>query len=220
MTSVWRAQVSTGTLWSQLFLKYLYFSRWASWQSFRKKQYKTISISTRNTLSLRVRIRSGNKGDCLGSRVPVWCVGRRRPAVTGSRSAPPHPGPEPSPPAGASPQGRSRGSSSPSCFYRTWKSETAFKPKRSFQGRCTRNALKTETITFKRCKTQRNLPSLFDNVFTTMGHVVFDELGAGQLDFLWQIGPQLHLVLLSVNQTGQPEHHEQRQNINTWTCKH
>lgn len=58
-----------------------------------------------------------------------------------------------------------------------------------------------------------HLPSLFDYVFTTLGLVVFDELGAGQLDFLWQISPWLNLLLLPVNQAGQPEHGEQRYSI-------
>lgn len=103
---------------------------------FSLSQYKTVPISTQNTSSLRVRIWSGNKGDCPGSRAPVWCVGRRRPAVTGSRSAPPHPHLEPSPHTGAKPRGRSRGSSSPSCFGRTCKSEAAMKPKRSTCTKC------------------------------------------------------------------------------------
>lgn len=125
VSATWRARVSTGTMWSQLFLKYLDFSRWA--------KTKQSSIPHRNTSSLRVRIRSSNRGDRPGSRAPVWCVGWFRRAVTGSRTAPPRPGPEPSPPAGAKTQGRSPGSTSPSCFYRTCKSETAMKLKRSFK---------------------------------------------------------------------------------------
>lgn len=49
-------------------------------------------------------------------------------------------------------------------------------------------------ITFKGFKMEStiyrdSLPSLLDNVSTTLGLVVFDELGASQLDFLWQISP-------------------------------